>query len=106
MAADIVFPNGTAWSTSSVEFVDLMQRAATNCRQNESELGRIFREAEEKRCLDISKYKVHSQLIERLLEAARDKLRDFRAQASTQPEDIGYIEELIRLAGDGLSASS
>jgi hypothetical protein len=106
MAGDIFFTDSSAWSTSSVSFVDIMMRAVKNCRTDEDALIQILSTAEKIQCLGINLQHSRSTkiaLTERVLEAARDKLQELRADSATHPRDVRIVEELVAAAQEHLS---
>ena len=112
MAGCIFFTDTRVWSSSSVGFADIIERAAAKCRENEDLLVQALWDAESIRSLDINLCTTRSlqlRLTERVLEAAQDKLQELCADAATHPDDIKILEELVLLARthlNGLTTSS
>jgi hypothetical protein len=101
MAGDVFFTADRIWSSNSIGFVDLMQRAGRKCRAGEDSLVRIFADAEELRSLGINLHtdrQMQSVLSERVLEAARDHLQELRANPGSRSQEMKSVQELIELA--------
>jgi len=85
----------------------MMRRATKKCHRDEPELLSMFSEAEEVRCLSINLCEnrdMQSGLTERILDAAREKLEELRADPTVHPEDVRIVKELADLAQTHLSS--
>ena len=100
MAGDVFFSQERVWSSNSIGFSDIMQRAIRKCRDTEALLVRAFSEAEDMQCLGINllEPKEQAAITARLLEAAREDLEELRVNSGAQPEEVKSVAELVELA--------
>jgi hypothetical protein len=101
MAGDIFFTSQRSWSSNSIGFVDIMQRAISACADDEVALRDRFSHAEEIRSLDINLEPDRGfrlLLTERVLDVARTRLEELLADRASQVGEVRSIEHLVELA--------
>ena len=101
MAGDIFFTTQRIWSSNSIGFVDIIQRAIGRCRDDEVALRERFVIAEEIRSLDINlepDRNLRVLLTERVLDVARKRLEDMDADRATHPDEVRSVQHLVELA--------
>src|SRR5436305_88325 len=101
MAGSIFFSDNLVWSSNSLGFIHIMDRAIKKCGKDDASLIRAFSDAEGLRSLDINLHEngtLQKALTERLLDAARDVLNDLCENTTAKPDEVKSVEELVATA--------